>query len=455
MGLGQFGGGLGAVQFLLQRGAVVTVTDLRPEQELLPALSQLETSSLAGLVLGEHREEDFTSADLIVVNPAVRPGENRFLQLARDHGIPLTSEMNLFWEQCRGRKIVVTGSVGKSTTATLIHQCLQAAGRRAWLGGNIGVSLLPRVDEILIDDDVVLELSSFQLADLDRLHPAPDVSVVTNFYLNHLDWHGSLDAYREAKQAAIAWQRPEQVAVLNGDDADSSLWPTDARVIWFGREVWQDRPGVWFDDQSIMVRSAVGGWRISLEDLAPSLRHRHGLVNVAAVLAAVTVGMEIPIPDFAPALQNFQSLPHRLEQVAQRQGRIFINDSKSTTPESTIAALQAVQEPVILIAGGKDKGADLTVLASAIAGRVKGVVCLGETGPGLARAISAACSGRASPMIAEAGSLDEALQTAWTASLPGDVILLSPACASHAEFINYERRGERFTALALTLPSDS
>jgi len=443
MGLGQFGGGLGAVQYLLSQGADVTVTDLRPAEALQDSLARIDGSQLRRLILGEHQEQDFLDADLIVVNPAVHQAENPFLKLARERGIGLTSEMNLFWERCRGRKILVTGSVGKSTTATLIHQFLQAGNRTCRLGGNLGVSLLPEVDRIHEEDFVVLELSSFQLADLDRLHPAPEIAVVTNFYPNHLDWHGNLDHYRDAKQTAIAWQNANQMAVLNGDDPDSSLWPTDARVIWFGREIWRDRPGIHFTADEITVRSPIGGWKIHEIDLAPSLRHEHGFSNVAAALAVAVIGLEIPVPCLADVLKNYVPLPHRLEQVAEVQGRIFINDSKATTPESTLAALKSVSGPIILIVGGKDKGSDLSRMAAAIAQRAKIVLCLGDTASELIKKISAEQSNTLQNVI-PSRNLNEAVQAAWQMSQPGDVLLFSPGCASHAEFANYERRGERF-----------
>lgn len=445
MGLGQFGGGLGVVQYLLDQGAQVTLTDLRSEAELVASLSQIDLSRLSRLVLGEHREEDFSTAELIVVNPAVRRDKNHFLAIARQHDVELTSEINLFWSLCRAHKIVVTGSVGKSTTAALIHQCLLAAGKKCRLGGNIGVSLLPQVEEIGEEEFIVLELSSFQLADLDQLHPAPEIAVVTNFYPNHLDWHGSLESYREAKQAAICWQSAEQIAVLNGDDADSALWPTDARVVWFGHEVWRDRPGVHLGEDVISVRSAVGGWQIERDDLAPCLQNRHGFANVAAALAAVVVGLDVPVDRLASVLKDYQPLPHRLEFVTEIKGRTFINDSKSTTPEATLAAVNSQSRPIILIAGGKDKGIDLSPLATLIAKRVKTLVCLGETASALQELVETVAKDLSTPpTVLLANSLPQAVELAWENSTSGDVILLSPGCASYPEFPSYVRRGEQF-----------
>ncbi|MDZ4686367.1 MAG: Mur ligase family protein, partial [Planctomycetaceae bacterium] len=233
MGLGSFGGGLGAVRFLADRGARVTVTDLRPEAQLTDSLAQLADVPVDCWVLGRHDEADFDAAELVVVNPAVRR-DHPLLVRCRERGVPLTSEMNLFWQHQRGIVLAVTGSNGKSTTTALLHNILVQTGRTCWLGGNLGRSLLPMVDDIAAADFVVLELSSFQLADLDRLQARPHVAVVTNFAPNHLDWHGTIDEYRRAKQSLLRWQQATDIAVLNGDDDDVRGWPVQGQTRLFG-----------------------------------------------------------------------------------------------------------------------------------------------------------------------------------------------------------------------------
>ena len=235
MGLGSFGGGLGAVKFLASRGARVTITDLRTADQLADSLAQLGDCGPEALHLGGHVESDFTQADMVVVSPAVPPTD-RHLALAREAGAIVTSEMNLFWQFNRGTIIGITGSNGKSTTTAMTHAMLAATGRRCWLGGNIGKSLLPEVDVIEPGDWVVLELSSFQLEDLDPLRLSPHASIVTNFAPNHLDRHITLDAYRHAKRAILRWQQPTNWAVLNQDDADVAQWPTQGRRLFFGLE---------------------------------------------------------------------------------------------------------------------------------------------------------------------------------------------------------------------------
>jgi len=450
MGLGAFGGGLGAVRFLVERGARVTVTDQRSAETLRDALGELQNLPDLTYRLGEHRIEDFQSADLVVVNPAVKRN-HPCLEAAREAGIPLTSEMNLFWQWNRAPVVAVTGSNGKSTTTALTHAMLSQTGRRSWLGGNIGVSLLPQVDQIQPTDVVVLELSSFQLEDLDRIQAHPAVAVVTNFAPNHLDWHGTLDEYRRAKQTLLRWQTPGDFAVLNGDDADVREWPGQGRRLLFG---WDDRrgDGVFADPQgrTFLYRD---GFRTELP-IPGSLRlpGRHNLANaMAAACAAGVLGADAAA--IAAGLAGYKPLPHRLQFVGRVGGRDFYNDSLATTPESAIVGLAAFSQPVILLAGGYDKQVDLGPFAAEIARRAKAVALMGQTASVLRRGIHqsnpAAC--RVSPDLA---NFREAFAWAVAASAPGDVILLSPGCASYDWFRNFADRGNQFQTLVAGLESE-
>ncbi len=449
MGLGSFGGGVGAVRFLVEHGARVVVTDLRTENELADSLNQLDADWPIELRLGKHVESDFRNSDLIVVNPAV-PTDSHFLKVARSAGVPLTSEMNLFWQHNRGRVIGVTGSNGKSTTTALIHSALEAAGVRCWLGGNIGNSLLPRIDDILPADWVVLELSSFQLDDLDRLQASPDIAVVTNFSPNHLDRHGSLDAYRRAKQTIVRWQTSEQIAVLNHNDADVALWPTTARRLTFGKH---DR-----GNYGSYLRASETIFRLDGRETAiPILEHlrlpgSHNLRNAqAAACAALAAG--IPASAVCEGFGNFRGLPHRLQFVAEVDGRKFYNDSLATTPESVAAALDAFDEPVVLLAGGYDKQVALDDFAAAIANKTKAVALMGQTAASLAAGLTEFGNPSAKPLLPHAvcTSFGQAFDWAIGHSTPGDVVLLSPGCASYDWFRNFAERGARFTELVNAL----
>lgn len=447
MGLGTFGGGLGAVRFLVARGARVTVTDLRTAEELAGTLAALHETPPAELHLGAHREHDFQSADLVVASPAI-PKDSPYLALAVAAGIPITSEIAMFWERNRGRMVCITGSNGKSTTTAMVHACWSACcPTRCWLGGNIGTSLLPVVDQISEQDWVILELSSFQLEDLAALHPSPDVAIVTNFSPNHLDRHGTLDRYRQAKQNLLCWQTADQVAVLNQADADVALWPTAARTVWSGLRDLGREGAFAIDGQRTRFRFDGQVRDVPLQSWLP-LPGQHNLQNALAAAASVVVGLGSEPASLQPALTEFVALPHRLQRVAERDGRVFYNDSKATTPEATCLALDSFSQPVILLAGGYDKQVDLTPIAQAIVSRqVRAVALLGQTASTLSRQI-----GQLDPtgLIARQtfGNFAEAFDWAAGQSQPGDVVLLSPGCASYDWFRNYEERGEAFSRRA-------
>ncbi len=439
MGLGAFGGGVGAVQFLLNRGAIVTVADLRPAEELQESLAALASSPPQKLHLGPHDEADFRDAELIVVNPAIRR-DHSLLQLADAGGVPLTSEMNLFWQHQPGRILAVTGSNGKSTTTALLHAMLAQSGRRVWLGGNIGRSLLPRVGEIQPDDLVVLELSSFQLTDLDRLQASPHIAVITNFSPNHLDWHPDVDHYRWAKQTVLRWQNAGDSAVLNADDPDVCNWTGQGRRWLFGLADHR-ADGLFLRGDVAVLRLQNSEQSFPLRDWV-KLPGEHNLANaLAAAAAAIAAGASLG--DVRRGLEVYEPLPHRLQFVAEVDGRRFYNDSLATTPESTIVALRSFDGPIVLLAGGYDKQVDLTAMATEIAGRAKAVALMGQTANRLREAIhqNQGTHVSISPPHADFSS---AFRWAWDQSSPGDVILLSPGCASYDWFQNFAHRGAQF-----------
>lgn len=446
MGLGSFGGGLGAVQFLAQQGARVTVTDNRSAAELSESLAQLAQIPSITYHLGGHQREDFSTADLVVVSPAV-PKDNSFLRLAIDSGVPISSEMNLFWEWNPARVIAITGSNGKSTTTAMTHAILQATGRTCWLGGNIGRSLLPHITEIQPEDVVVLELSSFQLEDLDRMQRSPHVAIVTNFSANHLDRHGTLDNYRAAKQAILRWQRPQDFAILNQDDADVATWHTCSRTLFFGLQD-TGREGLFLTGERRAIFRSTGQERTLA---VPEWLSLPGLHNLQNAFAATCAACALDVPDAAieRGLRGYKALPHRLELVAEVAGRQFYNDSLATTPESAIVALAAFERPIILFAGGYDKGSDLTEMARAIVAKpAKAVALMGTTGPRLNELLDQFDpEKRVRRMVCD--SFQSAFSWSVSQSLPGDILLLSPGCASYDWFRNFVDRGTQFREMAI------
>lgn len=442
MGLGRFGGGVSVTRFLVKRGAYVTLTDLASEADLCESLEALKPFCPARMVLGRHEESDFRDAQVVVVNPAVKP-DNPYLKIAKDAGALLTSEMNMFWQFHRGKTVAVTGSNGKSTTTAMIHAILLQAGLKARLGGNIGQSLLEDVETIGPEDWTVLELSSFQLKDLDRIRARPDVAVVTNFTPNHLDWHGTIEDYRWSKQTLFRWQTPDDAAVLNADDPEVSTWPAAAQRLGFG----ETDPG---GTGVFAVSGSRSEWRVRIKGLEQTIPlgewlkipGRHNQQNAAAAIAAA-LSAAATLPDAKAALESFRGLPHRLQFVIETAGRSFYNDSIATTPESVMMALDAFDRPIILLAGGYDKGIDLAEMSNRISQKVKAVALLGTTAPSLKEHLNRHRFPDSKARICQ--SLEEAVGWSGEQSQPGDVILLSPGCASYDWFWNFVDRGEQFT----------
>ncbi len=420
MGLGHFGGGLSAARWLARQGMEVTVTDRADETSLAGPLAALAGEPIARFHLGGHREADFRRADLVVVNPAVRP-DSRLVQVARERRIPITSEIELFLRACPAAILGVTGSNGKSTTAAMTAAILRADGRKTWLGGNLGGSLLENLDQIGPDDWVVLELSSFQLCHLNRDVRMPQVAVVTNWSPNHLDWHPDDEHYRASKQRILTGQRPGDLAVLNARDREVASWRRFVR----GRQL----PLI--PDAKVPALPVPG---------------EHNRVN-ALCAATAAVGVGCSWEAVGRGLAGFSTLPQRLELVAVIRGRRFYNDSSATTPDSTIAALRAIDGPTWLLAGGQDKGIGMSGLAAAIPRYARGAAFFGAAAAQLLRRVGGI--GRF-PCTA-VKTMDEALGWCWQRSRAGDAIVLSPACASHDQFKHFKERGQRFVEAARTL----
>lgn len=441
---------------MLENGATVTVTDLLPRDRLVEQAAELESLGAGDrlrLRLGEHAERDFIETELIVVNPAVpKPWQNTLLASARRHRVPITTEVGLLLDHLpTTRTLGITGTAGKSTTATLIHRLLAASGRRAWLGGNIGGSLLAQLDRIGTDDWVVLELSSFMLhwlGGVDGCTWSPRVAVLTNLAANHLDWHGDFDHYSASKAAIRAHQREGDrfVTRFDREQPQSSI---DAAATPSG-DWWKGSFTTGFADR-----------------LAASLRLRipgaHAIRNALLALDAFGAALSIEeveasqqeIERLLETLLSFEGLPHRLSLVCERDGVRWYDDSKSTTPEATLVAVSAFDDParVHLIAGGYDKGADLRPIRD-LAASLGGLYAIGATGPALVSGPESPDGARSGPAPASSelcGTLEAAVSRAADRTRSGDVVLLSPGCASWDQFTNYEERGRRFSQLVRSL----
>ncbi len=419
IGLGRFGGGVGVTRWLCSQGAIVTVSDAADADALAESVRQLDDLDVT-FHLGAHDDRDVLDADLLVVNPAV-PKDIPLLARAAEAGVPRTSEINLFLQRCVAPVVGITGTVGKSTTTAMLGEIL-AKQRTAHVGGNIGVSLLGRLDRLAPDDVVVLELSSFQLEDTPLVGISPRIALVTNIAPNHLDRHGTYEAYAAAKKNIYRFQGDGDVLLLNAACADLADWaaPAPARTAFFD-------PGA--------------------EPFDLALPGAHNQANAQAAWAAAEA-FGIDRATAAEALRNFAGLPHRLQFVAQRDGVRYYNDSKCTTPQGAVVALNAFEpRTAVMIVGGYDKGVSFDELGAALADRAKAVVALGATRQRIVDAVEA-CRRGAAPSVELAEDLPDAVSLAKRQAGVGDAVLLSPACASYDMFTNYEHRGEAFATLA-------
>ena len=443
VGLGKGRTSAGLARYLVERGARVTITDPKGRTDLAEGIGRLGDLP-AELVLAPASDDTALNApDLVFFIPGQRP-RSATVQRAIARGIPVATEIGLFFRLCPAPIIGVTGTKGKSTTTTIVSRILARGARRVILGGNIGNAVIQDLPTITADDLVLLELSSFQLETLGR---SPHIAVVTNVLEDHLDHHGTRDAYVAAKRNIVAHQTGGDIAVLNLDDPSTVELHAGAASAVRGVSL-ERRPerGGWLDGADLTL---VDGARSERLCAASELRvpGRH---NIANALAAAVVGdvCGIPATAIAAELRSFGGLPHRLESVGERDGVLWVNDSQGTTPYATIPALDAFGRPPVVILGGVSKAADFGALGRAVVERARGAVLIGQAADDIAGAIERARRpGHAGPVVLRAASLHDAVAAARGLAQPGDVVLLSPACASFDMFASYEDRGDRFKDL--------
>ncbi len=439
MGLGRFGGGVDAAKFAAGAGAKVVITDLATEQQLSESIEKLKEFPEIEYHLGSHDGADFLQADVIVVNPAVPP-HNEFLKLAQEHDKFITSQINIFFELCLAPIIGITGANGKSTTAALTAHLLRetrderrgTSCKNVWFSGNIGNEpLLTIVDQIGLDDLVVLELSSFQIEQLAQTQKAPHIALLTNLTPNHLDRYGTFANYCAAKENIFNFQKLDRnspaVSIFNAEDKIAAKWFEKYKR----------------DAGRICVK-------FSADDVSEEIRDNFplpGRVNLSNLAAALCLARHFGVEDYRiiKSLPEFKALPHRLELVTEINGVKWYNDSKATTPQSAITAIEAFDQPVIIIAGGYDKNIPFDEFGQKIAEKTKAAFLLSQTAQKIADAITA--RPKTNTKIEIVNSLARAVELAKQLAANGDVVLLSPACASYDMFDNYEQRGNEFCRL--------
>lgn len=435
--------GLALARFLCNRGVNVILNDQRTAEQLGPVKQALGPCNVRW-ELGGHPLELLDHVDVVCLSGGI-PLTLPIVQEAVNRGIHLTNDTQVFLEYVPCKVIGITGSAGKTTTTTLVGRIAQTASippARAWVGGNIGLPLVDQVDEIMPNDCVVLELSSFQL---EQVTQSPEIAAVLNITPNHLDRHGTMNAYVSAKARLLDFQTPNDFAILCREDAIS--WSLRNRVkghlISFG---W-DRPedgndGVFLKDDMVMLQQ-----KGKISQILPvqmvELRGLHNLLNVLAACAIATAA-GFPVSAIRAGVDRFSGVPHRLEFIRTFRGSDWYNDSIATAPERTLADILSFDEPIVLLLGGRDKDLPWDSLAQEIHNRVDHVVVFGEAAEKILNALGKVETGQRPFSIHQCAGLRQAVDVAVEVSEPGDVVLLSPGGTSFDEFHDFEERGERF-----------
>jgi len=445
--------GVAAARLLHMVGARVTVADAKPDAQLVSALAGVDRAALE-IRTGPGYESAVSGADVVVVSPGV-PSNLPMLRQVRQSGRSIIGELELASRFLRAPVMAITGTNGKSTTVTLIGELMQRSGWRTFVGGNLGVPVSEAAIETLMSgesgagpyDYVVAEVSSFQLETIERFHPW--FAAVLNVTTDHMDRYDALSDYIAAKARIFENQSAGDIALLNLDDervaamrakVRGDLWGI-SRADPKGRGV---SGGVWWDGMQVMA---------SVDGRTEAVCRRDeirvpGAHNLTNAMAAVSAGLaaRCPMPVIRQALQEFPGIEHAVEAVRERNGVQFVNDSKGTNVDAVLKALESFDKPIVLIAGGRDKGGDFERLREVVARRVKHLILIGEAAAKL-QEIWWECRS-----ISRAGSLREAVAEAAREAVAGDVVLLSPACASFDMFADYQDRGRQFKQLVNELP---
>ena len=436
------------IKYLMDLDANITVFDKKSEDELDKAV--IEEYAIQGVKfsLGEKYLDNLVGYDIIFRSPSMRP-DIPALEKELDRGAILTSEIEMLIDLCPGKIIAVTGSDGKTTTTTLIYKMLSEAGYHCYLGGNIGIPLFAKIDEMRPEDIIVLELSSFQLMTLKK---SPEIAVVTNVSPNHLDIHKSYEEYIEAKKNIFKYQDKDGIVVLNYDNDITRDFSLEAKgnVRYFSTKVKLD-DGVILDNDIIKISEGkIRQQIIKTDDIL--LLGKHNIENSCTAIAAVK---DLVSPeDIVKVLTTFKGVEHRDEFVATINGAKWYNDSIGSSPTRTIAGLVSFKNKVILIAGGYDKHLDYTDLGKYIAKHVKTLILLGQTKEKIKLAtlkeLDERGKGEELPII-ECQTLEEAVNKAHDIAKDGDTVFFSPASASFDMFKNFEERGNKYKELVLGL----
>ncbi len=429
------------IEQFVELGAQVTLCDQKKSLEDFGAYAHTLRRLHVRLSLGEHYTDGFAGQDIIMRTPGYEYYKPE-LQAALQGGTKVTSEVELFFELCPCEIVAVTGSDGKTTTTTLISKMFEAAGRKVFLGGNIGAALLPQLADVTPEAVAVVELSSFQLI---SMRVSPKVAVVTNVTPNHLDHHKDMQEYIDAKRNILLWQVPPCRAVLGFENEISRGMQKDCKgeQVWFTRLHETDKGAFLRESDDTLCYAENGVVTPILPRAEVKLRGLHNVENLLAAIAAVWG--RVPVEAMRQVGSTFTGVEHRIEPVRTLDGVTYYNDSIASSPTRTIAGLRSFNQKIILIAGGYDKKIPYEPLAPEILAHVKTLVLMGATGPRIEAAVRG-CAGfdESALTILHADSMQHAVELARGAARPGDVVSLSPASASFDLYPNFEVRGRDY-----------
>ena len=436
------------IEQFVELGAQVTLCDQKKSLEDFGAYADTLRRLHVRLSLGEHYTDGFAGQDIIMRTPGYEYYKPE-LQAALQAGTKVTSEVELFFELCPCEIVAVTGSDGKTTTTTLISKMFEAAGRKVFLGGNIGAALLPQLADVTPEAVAVVELSSFQLI---SMRVSPKVAVVTNVTPNHLDHHKDMQEYIDAKRNILLWQVPPCRAVLGFENEISRGMQKDCKgeQVWFTRLHDTDKGAFLRESDDTLCYAENGVVTPILPRAEVKLRGLHNVENLLAAIAAVWG--RVPVEAMRQVGSTFTGVEHRIEPVRTLDGVTYYNDSIASSPTRTIAGLRSFNQKIILIAGGYDKKIPYEPLAPEILAHVKTLVLMGATGPRIEAAVRA-CAGfdESALTILHADSMQHAVELARGAAQPGDVVSLSPASASFDLYPNFEVRGRDYKNIVKNL----
>ncbi|MGC9468550.1 MAG: UDP-N-acetylmuramoyl-L-alanine--D-glutamate ligase [Anaerolineae bacterium] len=445
--------GLALARFFAEQGAQVTASDSRSREELVDAMAELADLDIT-YALGGHPFAVLEGCDLLCLSGGV-PLDLPLVEEAVRRGIPLSNDAQEFLIRCEAPVVGITGSAGKTTTTALVGKMLAASGLRTWVGGNIGNPLINDLSDIQVEDRVVMELSSFQL---ELMTTSPHVAGVLNITPNHLDRHRTMAAYIAAKRHIVAHQTSQDIAVLGYDEPNArQLSAATLAVVRYFSGIEEVDRGAFLRDQHLIIRRADEDVEVVNRAEIP-LRGYHNIVNTLAALALADAA-GATVEGMRDAIRHFEGVPHRLEEVRTVSGVLWVNDSIATAPERVLAALEAFERPLVLLAGGRDKDLPWERFAQRVVARVRLLVLFGEAAhlieSKVREALELADDQRipvALQRVVMAGSLERAVEEAAERAQRGDVVLLSPGGTSFDAFRDFEERGNRFRELVRQLP---